>query len=172
MLLTLNVGCGNRTYKEYPVGHQCINFDIREYLIYVDEIGDVRDLSRFNDNHFDYILASDVIEHFKISEVDFILKEWIRVLKPGGTIEFRLPNLEAIATDYIKRKDENRTDMFEVPIAHYFNWLLGGGQDYDYNIHYTQYDRRLFKYVCEKCGLKETSWVREGYNMTVKFIKL
>ncbi len=172
MLLTLNVGSGNRTYKEYPPGYKCINFDIRENLVHIDEVGDVKDLSRFNDEHFDYILASDIIEHFKISEVDLVLKEWVRVLKTGGTIEFRLPNLEAIATDYIKRKDENRTDMFDVPISHYFNWLLGGAQNYCQNVHYTQYDRRLFKYVCEKSGLSEISWTRDGYNMTVKFIKL
>lgn len=172
MKLTLNVGCGDRTFDEYPAGHKCINYDIRSDLQHVDVFGDARDLSIFEDEIFSYILASDIIEHFKILEVDSILKEWLRVLKPGGIVEFRLPNLEAIVTDYLNRKKENRNDMPGVPISHHFNWLLGGGQDYEYNVHYTFYDRSLFKYVCEKNGLQEVTWKKDGYNMVTTYRKL
>ena len=86
MKLTLNVGCGDRTYDEYPDGHKCINYDERANLKKVDEVGDVRDLSRFPDEHFDYILASDIIEHFPIAETEKILTEWKRVLKVGGVM--------------------------------------------------------------------------------------
>ncbi len=174
MKLCLNIGSGDRTYDFYPTKeYKCVNFDIRSNLNRVDEVGDVRDLSRFPNEYFDMALASDIIEHFKILEVDSVLREWCRVLKVGGLIEFRLPNLEAIVTDYLRRKDENRSDMpGNVPITHYFNWLLGGGQDYDYNIHYTFYDRRLFKYVCERNGLQEVDWKKDGYNMIVKCKKV
>jgi len=172
MGLTLNVGCGDRTYDEYPKGYKCINFDVRADLKKVDEVGDVRDLSRFPDCHFDYILASDIIEHFKISEVDKIIQEWRRVLKSGCMIEFRLPNFEAIVSGYLKRKDENRNDDKDVPICDYFNWLMFGGQDYEYNVHYTGYDRHLFKYVCSRNGLEEVFWKKDGYNMVVKMKKI
>lgn len=166
MKLTLNVGCGERTFKEYPAGHKCINYDERS-LNCVDQVGDVRNLP-FPDQHFDYILASDVIEHFPISETNSVLTEWIRVLKLGGIVEFRLPNLEAIVEDYVRRKEENRSDMEEMPIAHYFSWLLYGGQDYPGNFHYVGFDRRFFRKVCSDAGLETVDWRKEGYNMVVK----
>jgi len=164
MKKTLNVGCGERIFKEYPEGYQCINYDERN-LDCVDVVGDVRKLD-FPNEEFDYIIAFDIIEHFKISETVNILTEWKRVLKVGGTIEFRLPNLEEICKDYLKRKDENRVDG--APMAQYFSWLLYGGQDYSGNFHYIGFDRRLIAYECNKVGLLEVSWKAEGYNMIVK----
>ena len=171
MKLTLNVGSGDRTFKFYPHrAYKCINLDERNLKGKTDVVSDVRKIP-FPDNHFDYILASDIIEHFPIAETQDILKEWMRVLKPAGIIEFRLPNLEAIVEDYLGRRTETRKDMKGVPIAHYFSWLLYGGQDYPGNFHYVGFDRRLFKYVCAQVGLKEVSWQREGYNMVVKMEK-
>ena len=165
--ITLNIGCGERTFKEYPKGHKCINVDERD-LNNVDKVMDVRKLD-FPDEYFDYIIASDIIEHFPISETENILKEWKRILKVGGIIEFRMPNLEAVVSDYLKRKDEDRSDVQGgIPISQYFSWLLYGGQDYSGNFHYVCFDRRLFKYTIEQVGLKEINWKKEGYNMIIK----
>ncbi|RLI62938.1 MAG: hypothetical protein DRO67_06580, partial [Candidatus Asgardarchaeum californiense] len=99
--LTLNVGCGERVYMFYPHrGYKCINVDERD-LASVDEVMDVRKLN-FPDNYFDYILASDIIEHFPISETSKILEEWARVLKTNGIIEFRMPNLKVICSNYVQ----------------------------------------------------------------------
>ena len=43
MKLTLNLGCGERTFKEYPNGYKCINYDERT-LNGVDMVGNVKDL--------------------------------------------------------------------------------------------------------------------------------
>ena len=72
MKLTLNIGCGNRTYKEYPEGYTCINYDERN-LEGVNTTGDARKLDN-PDKMFDYILASDIIEHFPLSETNEILE--------------------------------------------------------------------------------------------------
>jgi len=165
MKLTLNVGCGNRVFKEYPAGHKCINYDERS-IPGVDEVGDATRLN-YPSKHFDYILASDIIEHFPIARTKDVLTEWVRVLKRDGIIEFRLPNLEAICKDYLKRKGENRANG--TPISHYFSWLLYGGQDYPGNFHYVAFDRRLIVYKCSKVGLEEIDWKKEGYNMIAKF---
>ena len=161
MKLTLNVGSGDRTFDEYPKGYKCINFDTRVDLKRVDEVGDVKDLSRFPDEHFSYILASDIIEHFPISETETILKEWRRVLKTGEIIEFRLPNLETICREYLRHKE-----------AKYTSWLLYGGQDYSFNFHYVAFDREWFKKVVESIGFVEIEFIDEGNNMVVKFKKI
>jgi len=173
MKLTLNIGSGDRVFQSYPHrGNKCINLDFRAIKGKTTIAADVKSLP-FPNQTFDYILASDIIEHFPIAETQDVLIEWLRVLKPGCTVEFRLPNMEAIVEDYIKRKDEMRKDMKGVPIAHYFSWLLYGGQDYPGNFHYVGYDRRLFKYVCAQAGLKEITWEQDGaYNMISKMEKV
>lgn len=144
MLITLNVGCGDRTFDEYPKGYKCINFDSRKDLKRVDEVGDVRDLSRFPDGYFDMILASDIIEHFPIAETNKILTEWKRVLKVGGVIEFRLPDLRAICTKYVRGEYD----------AKLTSWLLYGGQDYLGNYHMVCFDRVWFASILRSVGLE------------------
>lgn len=162
MKKTLNIGAGERSYKFYPTNnYKCINYDERD-IDGIDEIGDVRDLGRFEDEEFDFILASDIIEHFPIAKTVEILLEWKRVLKKGGLIEFRLPNLAAICKQYFAGGGNARN----------VSWLLYGGQDYPGNFHYVGFDRRLFKEECNKAGLQEVTYTEEGYNMVVRYRRL
>jgi len=158
MKLTLNVGCGERTYKEYPPGYKCINYDERGNLNNVDEVGDVKDLSRFTDDHFDYILASDIIEHFPIVDTPHILTEWKRVLKVGGVIEFRLPNLATICKAYISGKHDAKVT----------SWLLYGAQTYSGNFHYVAFDRKQFATLLKQNGLEQIAVKDVGNNFEVK----
>lgn len=160
---TLNVGCGDRTYDFYPTNeYKCINFDCRSYLRRVDEVGDVKDLSRFEDESFDFILASDIIEHFPISETYNILKEWKRVLKVGGIIEFRLPDLRAICNAYISGVNNAKVT----------SWLLYGAQDYPGNFHYVIFDRAWFSSILYSLGLEVIETIDSGNNFEVKARKI
>lgn len=153
MKKTINVGCGKRTFKHYPTKeYECLNVDIRK-LDGVDYICDVTDLSEVKSNHFDYMLASDIIEHFPISRTPDILKEWCRVVKVGGNIEFRLPNLAAICAQYYSGN------------ARKVSWLLYGGQSYPENFHYVGFDRQLFTEYCDLANLDVIEYREEGNNM-------
>ena len=156
MKLTLNVGCGARVYKEYPKGFGCINVDERP-LSGVNGVMDVSKLA-FPNNYFDYILASDIIEHFPIAKTDKVLGEWLRVLKPNGVIEFRLPNLKTICRNYI----EGRSG------AKMTSWLLYGAQDYPGNFHYVGFDRAWFKSILAKHNLSEIEYKDVGNNFEIK----
>jgi len=162
MKLTLNVGCGERTYKEYPPGYKCINYDARDIPQHTDVVGDVRDLSFFNDEHFDYILASDIIEHFPIANTPTILTEWRRVLKVGGIIEFRLPDLNAICRAYVEKRHD----------AKLVSWLLYGGQDYPGNFHFVCFDRPFLNSVITPLGFEEIECKDSGNNFEIKFKKV
>ena len=160
MKKTLNIGAGERVFETYPIPtYTCTNIDIRQ-LPGIDKVCDIEQLS-FGDEEFDYILASDVIEHFPISKTETLLKEWIRVLKQGGMIEFRLPNVAAIFKQY---EDGGHN-------ARHTSWLLYGGQDYPTNFHYVGFDRKFFKEECHKVGLQEIHYMEEGSNMIVKYRK-
>lgn len=139
---TLNLGCGDRTFREYPKGHECINYDLRAGLKGVDVVGDVKDLSQFDNASFDYVLASDIIEHFPITETKTLLNEWSRVLKSGGIMEIRTPNMEWVAAYYNQKSD-----------AKFVSYHIFGGQDYEGNFHKVMFDPKWLTEICESVGL-------------------
>ena len=100
-LIKLNLGCGDKILNGY------INIDVVENRAgkHPDILCDLRDLKIFPDDFADEILSVHVIEHFWKWEVDEILKEWIRVLKPGGKIIIECPNLIAAAIEFLQNPD-------------------------------------------------------------------
>lgn len=52
--------------------------------------GDARDLSMFFDNVFDFVFSSHLLEDFE--ETEAVLREWARVLKPGGNLILYCPD--------------------------------------------------------------------------------
>jgi predicted SAM-dependent methyltransferase len=97
----------------------------------VDHLGDARDLSRFEDNIFEDIYASHVLEHFDYFNVlDAVLKEWFRVLMPGGRLYVSVPDMD-ILTELFTLKDKlTMKERF-----HVMRMMFGGHVDqYDYHL--------------------------------------
>lgn len=83
----LNLGCGRKYMKGW------VNVDLEQRGdTRVDVQADIRELP-FDDDYADTILANHVIEHFYRWEVEDILKDWFRALKPGGVIILECPDL-------------------------------------------------------------------------------
>lgn len=53
------------------------------------KVGDVRKME-FEDNYFDYLATAEVLEHMENPED--VLKEMVRVVKPGGMLAISVPN--------------------------------------------------------------------------------
>lgn len=83
-------------------------------FVNVDMIGgdvqsDVRKLV-FADNTADEIHAIHLFEHLHRMDADNALKEWRRVLKPGGKLALELPCLDKIAAQIVNgNKDLTKT---------------------------------------------------------------
>jgi predicted SAM-dependent methyltransferase len=60
-----------------------------------DVVADVRDLP-FPDDYADEARAIHIIEHFHAWEALDVVKEWVRVLKPGGKLAIECPGLEKV----------------------------------------------------------------------------
>ncbi len=56
--------------------------------------GDATRLVWFTDNSMDYVFSSHLIEDFSVGEQIRVLKEWARVVKPGGHIIILAPERE------------------------------------------------------------------------------
>jgi len=97
----LNLGCGDKILDGY------INVDVVESRAgkKPDILCDLHNLNIFHDNYADEILSVHVIEHFWQWEAADILKEWIRVLKPGGKMIIECPNLISAAKEFLKNAD-------------------------------------------------------------------
>jgi len=121
--LFLNLGCGNDVREGF------LNIDLfndNPSVIY----GDIRKLE-LPDNCADILLASDILEHFSHREVDSVLSEWNRVLKPGGEIIIRCPSLYLQAKAYFDKK-------WDADIASY---MIFGGQTNPGDFHSVAFDR-------------------------------
>jgi predicted SAM-dependent methyltransferase len=97
----------------------------------VDHVGNAADLGRFDDATFDQLYASHVLEHFDyLNELVNVLKEWMRVLKPGGLLHVSVPDLDVLAKLFVDREALTMKDRFAV-----MRMIFGGHVDkHDYHL--------------------------------------
>ena len=101
---------------------------------YVDIVGDIRDLSQFQDESIEIIYASHVLEHVCQKEVKDTLQGIHRVLKKDGIFYCSVPNMEVLAKLFLSERLNlqqkwhvmrmifgGQTDKNDF---HYFGWTL------------------------------------------------
>ncbi len=132
----LHLGCG-----EVILPHPFENLDGRSFpgVDYVDSVFPLP----FENETFDLVYSSHVLEHFHRKDTLNVLKEWVRVLKIGGILRISVPSFENIIKIYNLSEDiESVTGP------------LMGGQTYDTNFHYNVFDEKYLKKLMEDVGLE------------------
>lgn len=87
--LRLNLGSG---YQQIA-GFVGVDFDPD---VDPEVLSDVGDLSWLEDDCVDMILASHLLEHLTLQDSRKALKEWLRVLKPGGFLDVAVPDVNQV----------------------------------------------------------------------------
>ena len=77
--MKLHLGCGKRFIPGF------IHVDAVDYP-HVDHVTTIDNLSFIADDSVALIYNCHVLEHFKRRDVDRVLREWRRILKPGGQL--------------------------------------------------------------------------------------
>ena len=98
---------------------------------HVDHVGNAGDLRYFADGTFAEVYASHVLEHFDYKdELLATLKEWYRVLEPGGLLHVSVPDLNVLARLFCDRQQLSVQDRYLV-----MRMIFGGHIDrYDYHL--------------------------------------
>lgn len=122
----------------------------------------------FDDNTFDFAFSEHNIEHLSFEGGQFMLKELLRVLKPGGRVRIVHPDLARLLelyggehSDVQARYIKWMTDRFQPHVGayddvHVINHTLR------FAGHQFFYDRRLFLECLEKAGFAEIKDVPPG----------
>jgi ubiquinone/menaquinone biosynthesis C-methylase UbiE len=132
-MLDLGIGGGRTTRYFAPLVAQYVGIDYSPAMITACkqrflsfpqtvslEVGDARNLSKFENNYFDFILFSfNGIDYSEHPERIQILKEIRRVGKPGGYFYFSTHNLDAIKPKFSWQKQLSFN-----PFASYVNLLM------------------------------------------------
>lgn len=131
----LHVGCGAVDAPGF------INVDLN-VAPHVHVQAPIDDLSAFADRSIDLLYASHCLEHFSFLRVDEVLREWVRVLVPGGTLRVAVPDFAVIARAY-----DSGWSLKEL------QGYIMGAQTYPLNTHLTAFDEATLTEALLKAGL-------------------
>ena len=123
----------------------------------VDFVGNATNLEQFGDNSIEAIYASHVLEHFHHSlnnELINTLKEWHRVLQPGGKLYISVPDLQTLCWLYL---NPNLTPMER----HYLMRIIFGAHSDEFDVHKVGFDFEILAMYLEEVGFEEYDRVSE-----------
>lgn len=159
--ISLDIGSGHNPTPD------CLHVDVRKDLPDIDIVCDfAKEQLPVPNECVDKIVSNHSIEHVSWRSLKFVVSEWFRVLKPGGQIFLRTPDLEFIIDSYKSKnitpewpEDEKAaTDTFgEITPAVWANLKLFAGQDYPSNFHYFCLDFGMLTDLFMKLGFSSVS---------------
>ena len=158
--IKLNLGCGDKILDGY------INVDVVEARAgkKPDILCDLHDLSVFDDDYADEVMAIHVVEHFWRWEVEGILQEWVRVLKPGGKMILECPNLISACQEFLKNPDVSSLGGQEGQRS---MWVFYGDPAWKdpYMVHRWGYTPNSLAWLMNRAGLTELKQEAAQYKL-------
>ncbi|NJN30578.1 MAG: methyltransferase domain-containing protein [Synechococcales cyanobacterium RM1_1_8] len=137
----LNLGCG------FDIREGYLNVDFQDFHK-PDLVADIRKLDTLPSGFYDEILAQDCLEHFPRCDTMPALLEWSRLLKPGGVLIMRVPNLVGlleVMTWPSMQSIEKQENLVQ---------CLFGTQAYDGDWHLTGFTQTLLEHYLEQAGFE------------------
>lgn len=160
-MIRLNIGCGKRHIEGY------INIDYKADLEpKPDMVMDCKVLDRFDNDSVHEILGIHMFEHIHPCEAFNALKEYHRVLIPGGILVLELPDMKELCRNFVYADTQNKYIILEGIYSTSTPW----------SPHLYGWDDMLLYEHLQGAGFKEYHraepryWF-QGYNMRIEAIK-
>ena len=128
----INLGCGNQHFDSTDE-IEWINMDLNDRDGKIEVAGDVSKQLPFENEHFDVMVASHIVEHLEMSIVSDVISEWMRCLKKDGALYITVPDARALAERYVTKDITNyifavnMTGPYHNSVADHHRWCY----DYD-----------------------------------------
>ncbi len=139
--IKLHLGCGKRRLPGF------VHVDLADFP-HIDYRRCIESLDFLEDGCAELIYSSHTLEYFDRSEARSVLREWNRVLCPGGLLRLAVPDFLALAEIYFERRN---LDLILGPL--YGRMTIVGTGNVIY--HKTVYDFDSLKKILEECGFGE-----------------
>ena len=131
---------------------------------HVDLVGDISDLTQFDDESIEEVYASHTLEHVKQKNMFKTLKGIHRVLKDGGKFYVSVPDMDILCKLYLDPKI-NLKNKIEVMR------MIYGGQVDEFDFHYFGWNMPLLETFFKDAGFKKFERVKSFslFNDTSEF---
>ncbi|MEK7555434.1 MAG: methyltransferase domain-containing protein [Patescibacteria group bacterium] len=153
----INVGCGEKGISGF------INIDANplrpKILLY-----DVRLKLPFSDDSATIIYVSNILEHFYLDELANILKEFRRIMRPGGILRIVVPDLEKSISSYIQKDSQFFSDFprnFKSIGGRFVNLIFCDSQ------HKTAFDFNFIKELLAAVGFSSKNIYKKSYGQSL-----
>ena len=170
----LNIGCGNN----YSTNNEWTNLDFVANGIKVMPYNLLKGIP-FENNNFDLVYHSHLLEHFTKDDGEKMIEECFRVLKPGGVLRIAVPDLEQIIKNYLNLLEIGNRNPADEAIRINYDWIMlemydqtvrnyGGGKMGAYIMQETLKNEN---FIFDRIG-EEGKIIRNNYLTEINSIKL
>ena len=136
--------------KEKKEGWSILNIQKKEG---VDYLGDISDLSQFEDNSIEEIYASHVVEHVNQKNIKKTLAGIHRVLKDSGKFYVSVPDLDVLCRIFIAKDAP-------IKVKYHVMRMMFGGQTDEYDFHYFGWNFEFLEEYLTIAGFKKIEKVK------------
>jgi predicted SAM-dependent methyltransferase len=133
--IKLDIGCGERKRDEDYIG-------VDAYVESADVKADMWALP-YQDGEVDSIWSAHALEHIPAAKVPQTLKEWCRVLRPGGRLIVQVPDFDYVAKYWLTGPDRSWAEA-----------LVFGHQAHEGEYHKCAFTKAVLKADLEAAGFE------------------
>lgn len=148
-LLVAELGAGT-SLPTYAHGTKVVRFDIRSDEVRPDVQCDLLAIPEWHFGKYDIVHARHVLEHFPRDEAPQLVAHWARLLKPGGQLIIRVPNLGSALEILSRYAAGEKVDAEELLYA--WSQVYGSQRD-EYDRHYNGFTARTLAGLLRLCPL-------------------